>query len=723
MVDIVDEAYGSNEGWANIVVGHYEADKPLIIDIDQWFHWPDERDAANDFIAEHNETDVYFCTSLSTEKRRGKSFASVGNMVYVDADLCEPDKFRVKPTFSVQTSPGHYQCYWLLDGGATAAELAEVSHRICIAHADDGCDPSGWITAKLMRVPGTTHTKDPENPHTVKEVDQTGQMFSLEDLQAAYADVEIPLTVTITDRSIPDDLPRLIDVVARISNDDDLYDLYLHEPTESDDRSKLRWRLSLDMFRLGFKAEEVYVAVASTKYNKYVDNHRPPEDLWAEVLKAEATYEQEIVPPADETNMVTEEQIVFVSEEERQNIQPCFIDDYEAWVATRSPLSAHKYNRSLAFMLLSNVYGGWAYILPQFGPMYLNLWTLMLGDTTATRKSTARDLMLAVLSAWEARLGEGKHIEIGSDFTSEGLNAALADRDGEVSFIHRDEMQGFFQEMFTKNYMAGAVESMTDLYGGKVKKTMRASAKNSQQKNVRTVFNFLGIGIETETASVLTAKNFKSGFLPRALWCVADPPEWQPEHEHVIQLDPDNHAGAVDNDPAVTEFCNQFSKGRRKWDQGHGKAQPILMTEEALARWNQWKVDSKAVVRGKDNENLLEPARDRMSYSIWKAAALLAMHERSDKIELRHILYVLRESEVWFKDLIRMANAVAASDFEGRVNEVEDFIAKSKKGRPTAEIYRKFSSYRKGEVDEFIANLRSQGRIIVSPDGGYMVNK
>src|SRR5690625_7987559 len=92
--------------------------------------------------------------------------------------------------------------------------------------------------------------------------------------------------------------------------------------------------------------------------------------------------------------------------------------------------------------------------------------------------------MLRVLHAMEKESLEYT-VDIGSGFTPEGLNKELAERDGWVSLIHRDEIHGFFREIFTKNYMSGAIERLTELYDGKVQVSIRANkdAGNKRRAN------------------------------------------------------------------------------------------------------------------------------------------------------------------------------------------------------------------------------------------------
>src|SRR5690606_10980337 len=207
----------------------------------------------------------------------------------------------------------------------------------------------------------------------------------------------------------------------------------------------------------------------------------------------------------------------FLTDDERALVadQPSFIDEYVAWVKTRTD-AAERYQRSLAYLLLSCVYGNLGYISPQFGRMDLNLWLMILGDTTFTRKSTSRSLFLKVLHEFERATSQ--QVDIGSDFTPEGLTRELSERPNQVSLVHRDEIQGWFHEIYNKTYMSGSIERMTDLYDGRVMGTLRAGKDASIKTRAQVVFNILGMGIKDEIQGwfhEIYNKTYMSGSIER----------------------------------------------------------------------------------------------------------------------------------------------------------------------------------------------------------------
>jgi len=338
---------------------------------------------------------------------------------------------------------------------------------------------------------------------------------------------------------------------------------------------------------------------------------------------------------------------------------------------------------------------------------------------TRTRKSTAKNKFLAVVREWEKHTG-GK-IELASDFTSEGLTKALGERDGLVSLMHRDEIQGFFLEAYNKTYMSGIMGTLTDLYDGFVRVVLRSTKDSGQSRRSESTFNFLGIGITYDVAEVLTDKNFRDGFLARFLWSIADPPELTRESEDMQQA-VETGVDAFKVDAQITAFCNEFSVSQRRWKD---KNVMIRFDNASMKRFNDWKWQTAKLAEVSINKSSVEPSRQRLALSVWKCAALLAMHERKDTITLAQLLPVLEQAESWYSDMERMAGLISANDFQRKVNALEAYVLSGAgQRRNIANVYKTMLStqgLRKSEVDEVIQNLIFQGRIKQVRDEGKVL--
>ena len=138
---------------------------------------------------------------------------------------------------------------------------------------------------------------------------------------------------------------------------------------------------------------------------------------------------------------------------------------------------------------------------------------------------------------------------------------------------------------------------------------------------------------------------------------------------------------------------------------------PVRMTDEALSRFNKFKWDMGIFTEGHPNEDSIEPSRQRLALSIWKAAVLLAMYEKSDNVELKHLLIAIHYAEQWFTNLVRMAQSISESEWQRELDELEAFVTNKGGKVRFDEVFRRFGSKRKREFDEMVESLRSQGRI------------
>jgi hypothetical protein len=701
--------YGDSTGHIAIATKNPETGQ---LDSQKWLKWPDESAFAERYIEIRANEDVYVSTSIFTgEQRTMADTGAVSRAVWADADTCPPEKFRVPPSIVVRTSEGRYHCWWLLDEEVPAHRAAEVSQRIYHGHKDDGVD-SGWNVSKILRVPGTSNTKRGTPEPVVLEL-FSEDVYTLDTLEAVYSDVEVS-HVTGMDAVMPELIEDLTDLEERIA-DSDYVHLYTDVPPEGVSWYKRLYKFELELFRSGFTPQEVFSLANNAACNKYARDKRSVADLWKDVLKAAAEHEAEYGMPTDVAPR-ERQPAVFLDEQERSFVeeQDTFIKQYVSWVAGHTD-SAETFQHTLAYQLLSCVYGDRAYLVSRHGAVNLNLWALVLADSTVSRKSTARRLYLRALHAFEE--AEQIKVDVGNDTTSEALLKELAERDGLVSLLHTDEVNEFFRESYLKNYRVGTLGTFTDLYEGDVPVTLRATKGAGNRKRAKTVFNFLGVGIRSDTATVLTRQNFESGFLARMLWSIADPPPMSAEDEHLDLDDPEMYYH-YDNvlDDLVEELVGRASV----WPRGGVAKAPVRFTDEAASRLNRWAVDLATYVSNSLDEAGLNAAKDRLKWSVAKAATLLAVHDGEDRVQLKHLLPALWQAERWASDMVRMYLEVSSSDFERICAEVENYIAYGEdRQRPESQVRRKFARLRPQQFDEVVDALRKQGRIRKIAEGRW----
>lgn len=718
--EFLETILGNGAGYATIVT----KDGKGVPTIQKYFSYPDEIDEMTDWALKHASEDVYFSPIIYYEQRRIRENAKGVSVVYADADTCNPANFRVPPTISVETSKDRWHAYWVLDAEYDPQRVALLAKRVAYAHREQGCDVSGWNPTKLLRVANTSNLKYGESqPVTATS---TGEIYTIEALEALYADVQVDSLLELANAPLPENVPEVMAILAKVSSNREVLSLYIDEPTPNADLSSMLWKLEMELFRQGLSREEVFAVAKHAKCNKYHSPNRPKRadadgDLWREVQRAESMFKASNgnSEPLDIAPEEQERQIDFLAPEERALVvsEPTFIDRYVQWAQKKTD-GAIEYQIAGAFTILSSAFSDIGCAAPKYGKMGLNLWFMLLGETTRSRKSTSRSLMLRMLTAYEKYAGY--QIDIGSNATGEALVKHLSGRDKMTSLFHRDEVQGLFREFVTKTYMAAAADQYTELYDGKVPVMLRSTGASSGVKAVQTEraeTNFIMylMGITSKVAEILTVDYFRSGFLARFIYVVADAPERSRESEDLAQA---TETDSFMRDDEMESLVRSVYDSALWWQKKGGVfPRPVFLSDEALARFNKFKWEMGNFTEGHPNEESIEPSRQRLALSAWKCAVLLAMYDRSETVEEKHMLMAIHYAEEWFKNLVRMAGAISASEWQRDVDSLEALIV-NKGGRIRyEEAYKKFGNKRKREFDEMVDALKSQARVKVFAEG------
>jgi hypothetical protein len=713
--DFFSAIFGDGTGLATIVTRHPTSNE---LTDQKFFEYPAQ---LGDMVAhseKHKDGDVYFSPILYKSARRIKENAKTLQVVYADADACGPENFMVEPSISVQTSEGRWHTYWILDQQANPQVVSLLAKKIAYAHSHQGCDKSGWNTTKLLRVPNTMNRKEGKDSPVVAT--SNGLIYSLQQIQDAYGDVEVEPIRELATLDLPTEFPQLIKVMGRLQSNPEIVGLYMEQPSPKADMSKLLWKLEIELFRQGLTAEEVFVVAKNAKCNKYHSPNRPKRldadgDLWREVQRAQEAHRSQdpneaIVVSIDEESKPQRSTGVakFLSEDEIYDVRiaKSFVDDYCDWALAKTD-AALPYQIASAFTVLSCVFSDIGYAVPKYGKMGLNLWFMVLGETTLTRKSTSRNLMLKVVREFEKF--SGYQIDIGSDATPEGVTGILAERDGKTSLLHRDEVQGMFKDFINKTYMASAAERFTELYDGHVPVVIRSGKGKSQTERAETNFLMYLMGITSKVADVLTTEYFRSGFLARFIYVLADTPPRTKQSEDIQQAD---EYEVIVKDVALEKLVRGLYESVTFWQKkGAPSPRPIRLSQPALDRFNRYKWEMGEFADNHPERESIEPSRQRLALSVWKCAILLAMYEKQEEVKLHHMLTAIRYSEEWFNNLVKMASAISASEWQRDVDKLEALVMDRGGKIRYEEAYRKFNNKRKREFDEMVQALHSQARV------------
>lgn len=465
----------------------------------RFFKWPDEWRDAEDYILKNTPNrNIYFCPSLLKNKARKKENCLSGYVLWADLDEVVPESLGdFIPPIIIRTSSNRYQALWRLSTMVPPFQAQEYSRRLAYS---TGADISGWDLGQLLRVPMTYNFKhESRYPITLEHASEVkAPPLIFEKLPATeQVSIEIPED---------DDLPSLDAVLYKYGRDlkgtafTAIYSQNLEEAGEAD-WSKTLWRLHHICLSVGMSIEETFVVARSAPCNKYARDGRPELHLWNEIIKADSSRR--------DLNMPDEYQTLKMPNLVNEPVSETFIDEYTDWAVDATD-AIPEYHKLSAFMVLSSIISTSVRLPSSYHPaMVPNIWGMVLGDSTLSRKTTAmgmaRDLILM----------PDPDTIVATDGTPEGLLTALEQRPGKTSVFFIDEVSGFFNSINRKEYQAGMRETLTYLYDSPpvVTRTLR---KERIVINSPMFILYCG-GITDHVYEAIGEEYVISGFLPRFL--------------------------------------------------------------------------------------------------------------------------------------------------------------------------------------------------------------
>lgn len=740
-----DFLFGSDHGFACIRTfpggrfGH--KDGPVQR---HWFQWPQRRNEMIAFVLANSTLDLYVIPALFENNASNRaSNIKHQTMVYADADGAGPELFLVTPTITMETSPGRHHLFWKTTTD-NSAELCLIGKAISHAHASQGCDKGGWDAGQLLRIPGTTNNKPRgTGPYFVRAT-TSGELFDVEDLRDKYpADlVQMPITA-YGPMPTPASWPTREQAEEILVINTDLRDLYYLEPNYRDEEGKRyndgipfdasgrMWRLLSELSRRSIDRYSAMALAWNAGCCKYRLDGRPAEELWRELCKAygqpenqpaitEAGIESHLMMRDAEQAARDGREVVrmhlFLSPEERKHLaDDTMVDRYVQWAGTITD-AAKQYHKAGILTVLSAVFGEFGLPPTKFYMGRLNLWFLVLGGTTRSRKSTARHMWLKLLR--DLQTGEYDY-DIGSDVTPEALAEELSEKPGWSSVFHRDEVHGLLGQESSKGYLAGLREDFTELYDGHVrirKRVGTAGTRGNKKKKPATTTNFImnWSGVTDHVTESLEPSDFASGFLARFLYVYADAPKRTRKGERMEQFQP---TATKRDDLEYLEIREELKAIRSFWEARTKRGEPVRIPFEleAWERLNDFAWDLGTAAAESDMAKMLEPVADRMAKSVLKVACLLAMSEASATVKMRHMLKAIELGEEWFHHMLVIANRIRESGWQ---RQQDDVIATldAVNGRMTwTSLYKKFrGKLRPKQFEEIIQALSEAGEVRTS---------
>lgn len=721
-----DYLFGQTNGYLCICTGNPDVERKSPEFFKQhFFSWPEQRGDVASFIdqATHRRN-VWYCTSLLEKPERKKEYCLPGSLVWADLDTCNPNKVDPVPSVIVESSPRRWQALWRTSTVLEPYEQEDYSRRIAYKYSNSGADVTGWDLTQLLRVPETYNFKymDGDDIPMVKliqslETPVPSNLFL--DIDAAPSDnlTTVDAADSLPDVSkLPDSEMILYKYFAAVSTNQ-FKQLYLVEPNEDQDWSTALWRLLNISIEAGMSDEEVFVVALTSACNKYKRDNRPVVHLWEDVLRASEQQRRVnlIIGGISPFEMPT------LIEDSPISSSISFVEEYRAW-ASEATDAVTEFHELAAFIMLSAVCAAGIRLYTNYAPqgMVPNLWGLILGDSTLTRKTTAMRLMSDMLIEIDPDL------VLATDGSAEGLLTGLAGRPNRTSMFLKDEVSGFFDSINRKDYLAGMPEILTHLYD--VPKVYTRLLRKETITISSPVFIFFGGGIRDKVYSLVDDGYILSGFLPRFLIVSGDA-----DLDKIRRTGPANINVTDKRDAILRRVSNLYETYTETATMNLlGQEISIPATHTAELTEDAWKrygdIEMKMVHAANDSplSNMALPTFERLSRSMLKMAVILGAsngkptEERKIIVDEGDVINAAHYIQRWGRYTIDLINNAGKGSSERTLAKILNTIIKTPGIRKSDVMNRHHLTSR--EVNEILTTLQDRGQIDVSKQGrGYVI--
>jgi hypothetical protein len=203
-----------------------------------------------------------------------------------------------------------------------------------------------------------------------------------------------------------------------------------------------------------------------------------------------------------------------------------FVNQYIRYASERTDAS-WEYHEALAFMLLALATQGIRWRIPAVpGGLRTNLYMLIHGRSTFSRKSTSMDIAASI----QKRALPG--IEIPPAFTPGAIEEIMSEHSSRPSIVWADEFTGILEKMHHQTWMAGMRAFFLTMYGKSDWEYRRTSKGTGKKKEVdRVIITDSHLCLAGNTTTTLTSRmrpeDIDDGFLARfsVIWPTSAPPK------------------------------------------------------------------------------------------------------------------------------------------------------------------------------------------------------
>ena len=577
----------------------------------QYWEWPRECKRVENFILRVERRDnVYFCINLLTKRERKKENCQPTDLLWADLDAVNPDAIGdYPPPIVLRSSPGRWQGIWRMTTKLSPFQAEDYSRRLAY-HL--GADKSGWDLGQLLRVPLTVNWK--YNTPVQVELQRLSEITA-EPAIFEILDADVGLKPSSSEEGMPDvdeilESEQIIYKYGELLAKTQFLALFTQDPEEGADWSSILWRLIHVCFKVGMSVEETFAVALDAKCNKYARDGRPLEHLWRDVLKAAQEYQHS----GSHANLI---EIPHLVDEDDKRLTPTFLDTYREWAEEATDAVPDFHNISM-LTVLSAIVSSSVRLETTAGPITPNIWGMILGESTLTRKTTAMRMAMDFLLQIDPAL------IVATDGTAEGLLSALSERPNKASIFYKDEVSGLFESMGKKDYLAGLQETFTALYDVPPITTRRLRKETIVIES--PAFVTLCGGIPNRIFAAVDESFVTSGYLPRFIIVSGDAEvEDRRDLGPPTEIDTSKKAGILNK---IADIYEVYATDIKQKIGGQTMFMPPRYTAKMTP--DAWKLNANfnRAMLNAGNESLARdmalPTMDRMSRNLLKIAVIFA---------------------------------------------------------------------------------------------------
>jgi hypothetical protein len=283
-----------------------------------------------------------------------------------------------------------------------------------------------------------------------------------------------------------------------------------------------------------------------------------------------------------------------------------FIRQWIRYVATRTD-AYPEYSHMCAVSLLSVVAMRKVVLPLDTGITYTNIWSLGLGESSTSRKSTSIDILNEVLGA------NYQDKKLPDSFSSEAFIEQIAKK--QQCYQVLSEAGGLLKDVNAKKYLAGVKDFLCEIYGNtKFQRTLRTSQRTNSVTDFNIEKPYLSFVWTTtyETFEKSTsADDVGSGLLARFLIFA---PKYKKNIKKIGIMTTDMTNGIFALDQRYRKIKNAIEGIKGKLE--------LIPSERSLELYNNWDADSQNKIMEGIANKYQKTIHSRMLIYAFKLAAI-----------------------------------------------------------------------------------------------------